>query len=124
MMGRVEAFRRDGDLPLRVHVEEELLHYKTSPDRDHPRFEAVGRWTVVRVVKAKGGKVVAAVQRLTSWQGEKGSHHAKAFPSLEEAYGWIRGLVPERVAAEIAQELGLSGEGGLGVGYSPPPSQG
>ena len=72
------------------------------------------RWTEVSIYRTKGGKFIAALTRLTCWQGESDRRAAASFDTAPEIIDWLKegeselGAVSQEAvetAAKVAPEF-------------------
>ena len=77
--------KRDG-LPPIAFTGEEIA----SASNEITGNGRANRWTSVKVYRTKGGKFIAALSRLTCWQGESDRHSAASFATAGEIITWLR----------------------------------
>ena len=73
--------KRDG-LPPIAFTGEQIASADNRVGNDGNR---ANRWTEVAIYRTKGGKFIAALTRLTCWQGESDRHAAASFSSAAES---------------------------------------
>ena len=81
---RIYNLRRDGKLPLRFRgiLISEADDHSHSGDRQNC-------WTIVRIYRTTGGRVVVKVIQRTLWAGESDDHSAESLGSSRAAIAWL-----------------------------------
>lgn len=75
-------------------------------DSGHPDFSgSVGRWTVLKLYRTQGGKLVCERIERTQWQGEHDKHEGVVFESEREV---VEFFGHGRVAKELYAEADIT----------------
>ena len=78
--------KRDG-LPPIAFTGEQIASADNRVGNDGNR---ANRWTEVSIYRTKGGKFIAALTRLTCWQGESDRRAAASFATAAEVIEWLK----------------------------------
>ena len=78
--------KRDG-LPPIAFTGEQIASADNRVGNDGNR---ANRWTEVSIYRTKGGKFIAALTRLTCWQGESDRRAAASFDTAPEIIDWLK----------------------------------
>ena len=80
------TINRDG-LPPIAFTGEQIASADNRVGNDGNR---ANRWTEVSIYRTKGGKFIAALTRLTCWQGESDRCAAASFATAPEIIDWLK----------------------------------
>lgn len=90
------------DEPALTFTGVQIASARSSGDRGHPDFSgSTGRWTVLKLYRTKGGKLVGARIERTQWQGEQDQHEGivcEAESEIVEFFG--HGLLAKELYSE------------------------
>ncbi|MCZ8158310.1 MAG: hypothetical protein O9256_00195 [Rhizobiaceae bacterium] len=102
---------RDGE-PALTFTGVQIASARSFGDRGHPDFSgSTGRWTVLKLYRTKGGKLVAERIERTQWQGEEDQHEGivcETEPEIVEFFGHGRLAKQLYSEAEITTAINVA----------------
>lgn len=94
------------DEPALTFTGVQIASARSFGDRGHPDFSgSTGRWTVLKLYRTKGGKLVGARIERTQWQGEQDQHEGIVCETASEI---VEFFGHSRLAKELYSEAEIN----------------